>query len=147
MYKRTNNDRPMQFFLIIICISDLTLFTHSERVSQSSYQLVNYCFFREEEIGYSPCNLKQPNCVLDHHVSLQQMQVVWNTPCDNGLTRTQLIFCIIMNVIPKFTVGRVQVVCVQMIKTTQRIFNIIMLSIEICTVDQTLCAHNKTANI
>jgi hypothetical protein len=45
-----------------------------------------------------------PKSVLGHHVSLQQMKVVWNTLCDNGLTRMQLMFNIIMTAIPKFTV-------------------------------------------
>ena len=72
------------------------------------YKLVNIAgFFREEDIEYSPCNLKHPKSVLGHHVSLQQMKVVWNTLCDNGLTRMQLMFNIIMTAIPKFTVGQV----------------------------------------
>ena len=64
-------------------------------------------FFREEDIKYSPCNLKHPKSVLGHLVSLQQMEAVWNTPCDNGLPRMQFIFRIIMHTIPKFTVGQV----------------------------------------
>jgi hypothetical protein len=35
------------------------------------------------------------------------MEVVWNTPCDNGLPRMQFTFRIIMNTIPKCTLGQV----------------------------------------
>jgi len=77
-------------------------------VKRLGYKLVNIggCF-REDDIEYSPCNLKHPKSVLAHHVSLQQMEVVWNAPCDNGFTRIQWIFRIIMNAIPKFTVRQV----------------------------------------
>ena len=47
-------------------------------VTKLGYKLVNIgsFFFREEDIEYSPCNLKHPTCVLDQHVSKQQMRVV-----------------------------------------------------------------------
>jgi hypothetical protein len=35
--------RPTEFFLILICISDLTLFTHSERISKSSFSRFAHC--------------------------------------------------------------------------------------------------------
>ena len=77
-------------------------------VKRVGYTLVNIgCFFREEDIEYSPCNLKHHKSVLGDHVSLQQMKVAWNTPCDNGLTMMQLMFNIIMTAIPKCTVGQV----------------------------------------
>jgi len=77
-------------------------------VKRLGYKLVNIGgFFREKDIEYSPCNLKHPKSVLGHHVSLQKMEVVWNTPCANGLTKMQWIFRIIMNAIPKFTVCQV----------------------------------------
>ena len=66
------------------------------------------------------------------------MNIVRSTPCDNGLTRIQLILKIIMTSIPKFTVGQVLGVFVQMLKTTQHIFSLTMITIEIFTVDQTL---------
>ena len=34
---RASAHRPTEFFLILICVSDLTLLTHSERVSKSSF--------------------------------------------------------------------------------------------------------------
>jgi hypothetical protein len=52
-------------------------------VKRLGYNLLNIeGFFREGDIEYSPCNLKHPKTVLGHHVSLQQMEVAWNTPCD-----------------------------------------------------------------
>jgi hypothetical protein len=57
-------------------------------VKRLGYNLVNIGgFVLEGDIEYSPCNLKHPEFVLGHHVSLQQMKVAWNTPCDNGLPR------------------------------------------------------------
>ena len=44
------------------------------------------------------------------------MEIVRNTPCDNGLTKMQLILKIIMTSIPKFTVGQVLGVFVQIFK-------------------------------
>jgi len=77
-------------------------------VKRLGYKLANIGgFFREEDIEYSPCNLKHHKSVLGHHVSLQQMEVAWNTPCANGLTRMQWICRIIMNAIPKFSVCQV----------------------------------------
>jgi hypothetical protein len=77
-------------------------------VKRLGYKLVNIGgFFREEDIEYSPCYLNHPKSALGHHVSLQQMEVVRNTPCDNGLPRMQFIFRIIMNTIPKCIVGQV----------------------------------------
>ena len=108
-------------------------------VKRLGYKLENIGrFFPEEDIEYSPCNLKHPKSVLGHHVSLQQMKVVWNTPCDNSLTRIQFMFNIIMTVIPKFIVGQVLGVFMQMIKTTQQIFSWKMITIDIFTVDQAL---------
>jgi hypothetical protein len=66
------------------------------------------------------------------------MKIVRNTPCDNGLTRMQLILKIIMTSIPKFTVGQVLGVFVEMFKTTRHIFSLIRITIEIYTVDQSL---------
>jgi hypothetical protein len=66
------------------------------------------------------------------------MKIVRDTPCDNGLIRMQLILRIIMTSIPKFTVGQVLGVCVKMLKTTRHIFSLIMITIEIFTVDQSL---------
>ena len=66
------------------------------------------------------------------------MKIVRNTPCDNGLTRMQLILKIIMTSIPKCTVGQVRGVFVEMFKTTRHIFSLIMITIEIFTVYQSL---------
>ena len=115
-------------------------------LKKQGYQLINIGgFFCEEDIEYSLYNLKHPRCVLGHHVSLQQMKIVRNTPCDNGLTMMQLILKIIMTSIPKFTVGQVLGVFVEMLilkiimfKTTRHIFSLIMITIEIFTVDQSL---------
>jgi hypothetical protein len=77
-------------------------------VTRLGYKLVNIGgFFREEDIKYSPCNLKHPKSLVGHNVSFQQMEVVWNTPCDNGLPMMQFLFRIIMNTILKVIVGQV----------------------------------------
>ena len=135
----------MRFFFCRVYLYVNIPYIHLEDVyigfclKKQGYQLINIGgFFCEEDIEYSLYNLKHPRCLLGHHVSLQQMKIVRNTPCDNGLTRMQLILKIIMTSIPKFTVGQVLGVFVEMFKTTRHIFSLIRITIEIYTVDQSL---------
>ena len=135
----------MRFFFCRVYLYVNIPYIHLEEVyigfwlKKLGYQQINIGgFFCEEDIAYSLYNLKHPICVLGHHVSLWQMKIVRNTPCDNGLTRMQLILKIIMTSIPKFTVGQVLGVFVETFKTTRHIFSLILITIEIFTVDQSL---------